>query len=372
MSSLFISLPQNVQNQINSYASQYGVDPLVCSAIAQYQSGGNQFDAENNVTENGQFVGVMGVLPSSVAQLGLDLNTTAGNIQAGVEYMASLLQVFVGSYPYALAAYVTSVNAVQVQHGIPLLPLAQNFVYSVSGLAAQAGSPAVSRLLMLKSQALDDTGTASTEVGNLIDPATQGLNYGSGSTPEQANQAVSALQDALNPDLQIDDGLQYTPWYQDQNLTVGNRRVRAAVQPVSFMVYLARNSGSYSPDAVNGLMYNPDTGQPIQVQLNTSISTFEITSKHVYNRTPSRTGMHITFWGMQPDLISGNGTTGVFITRRGSRTTSAPGPSTTRWRRRSGRRSRTTPTRRWRSPPTPRRSASPRRTRSSSSSSCSR
>lgn len=321
MSSLFINLPQGVQNQIVSYASQYGVDPLVCQAIAQYQSGGQQFDAENNVTENGQFVGVMGVLPSSVAQLGLDLNTTAGNIQAGVEYLASLLQVFVGSYPYALAAYVTSVDAVQVQHGIPMLPLAQNFVYSVSGLAAQAGSPAVSRLLMLKSQALDQTGTASTEVGNLIDPATQGINYGSGSTPEQGNQAVSALQAALNPDLQIDDGLQYTPWYQDQNLTIGNKKGRAAVQPVSFMVYLARNNssqqGNTSPDAVNGLMYNPSTYEPIQIQLNTSITQFEITSKHVYNRTPSRTGMHITFWGMQPDLISGTGTTGVFMNQAG-------------------------------------------------------
>jgi hypothetical protein len=318
MTSLFISLPQDVQNRINSYASQFGVDPLVCQAIAQVQSGGQQFDAENNVTENGQFVGVMGVLPSSVAQLGLDLNTTSGNIQAGVEYMASLLQVFVGSYPFALAAYVTSVDSVQTQHGIPPVPLAQNFVYSVSGLAAQAGSPAVSRLLMLKNQALDQTGTASTEVGNLIDPRTHGRDYGSGSKPEEANQAVAALQASMNPDLQIDAGLDVEPWYDDQNLTTGNRRVRNAVVPVSFMVYLARtSSGGYVPDANNGLMFNPQTFEPIQVQLNTSITTFELTSKHVYNRTPSRTGMHVTLWGMQPDLISGSGTTGVFMNQAG-------------------------------------------------------
>ena len=47
------------------------------------------------------------------------------------------------------------------------------------------------------------------------------------------------------------------------------------------------------------------------------MTTFEIASKHVYNRTPSRTGMHITLWGMQPDLISGSGTTGVFMNQYG-------------------------------------------------------
>jgi hypothetical protein len=79
---------------------------------------------------------------------------------------------------------------------------------------------------------------------------------------------------------------------------------------VSFIVYLDRNDPTQ-------FLQNPNTNQPIEIQLNTSLSTFEISSKHVYNRTPSRTGMHITLWGMEPDLISGQGTTGVFMNQFG-------------------------------------------------------
>jgi hypothetical protein len=53
------------------------------------------------------------------------------------------------------------------------------------------------------------------------------------------------------------------------------------------------------------------------LQLNTSISQFEIQSKHVFNRQPSRTGIHVTLWGMQPDLITGSGSTGVFMNQFG-------------------------------------------------------
>jgi hypothetical protein len=77
------------------------------------------------------------------------------------------------------------------------------------------------------------------------------------------------------------------------------------------MVYLDRND----PTQFLSVPTNDQAvvKQPIEIQLNTSMATFEITSKHVYTRTPSRTGMHITLWGMQPDLISGTGTTGVFM-----------------------------------------------------------
>jgi hypothetical protein len=111
---------------------------------------------------------------------------------------------------------------------------------------------------------------------------------------------------------QIDYGLDETPWYDmigDGRLITGNLHIRQTVQPVSFVVYLNRSQDQ--------LLHNPATGKPIVLQLNTSITSFELQSKHVYTRTPSRTGMHITFWGMQPDLITGTGSTGVFMNQFG-------------------------------------------------------
>jgi hypothetical protein len=96
----------------------------------------------------------------------------------------------------------------------------------------------------------------------------------------------------------------------DRNLVTGNPHARGMVQPVSFVVYLDRNDPTQT-------LNNPTNQQPIVIELNTSMTTFEIASKHVYNRTPSRTGMHITLWGMQPDLINGSGTTGVFMNQYG-------------------------------------------------------
>jgi hypothetical protein len=44
---------------------------------------------------------------------------------------------------------------------------------------------------------------------------------------------------------------------------------------------------------------------------------FALQSKHIFNRTPSRTGMHVTFWGMQADIIQGTCSTGVFMNQFG-------------------------------------------------------
>src|SRR5271157_2349964 len=120
----YISLPPNVQNQITSFAQQYSVDGLVASAVAQVLSGGQQFYSDNSLVVTPYGVGVMGI--SAANANGFDVTETNSNIEAGIAYIAELLQEFVGNYPLALAAYVTSATTVQQFNGVPPLAPIQN------------------------------------------------------------------------------------------------------------------------------------------------------------------------------------------------------------------------------------------------------
>jgi hypothetical protein len=296
-----------VQAQIDSFAAQYSVDAVVASAIAQVSSGGQQFFSDGGLVVTPFGVGIMGISKSRATSLGFDATTQTGNIQAGVAWLAELLQAFTGNYPFALAAYTTSIATVQQFDGIPPLAPVQSFVYNVSKIAANAGSHSVSSLIALRNSATLDPSGAATATGQLSTPAVDGQLI------SQQTQGLNNItnQSSVEPVLQVPEPtLGNTAWYADTGLVTGNPRIRASVQPVSFVVYLDRNDPTQQ-------LRNPATNQPVEIQLNTSMSSFEVASKHVYNRTPSRTGMHITLWGMEPDLISGQGTTGVFMNQFG-------------------------------------------------------
>src|SRR5580658_4668114 len=115
-----ISLTPDVQNPINSAASQYSVDSLVLSAIAQCISGGNQFNSDGSlVVNNFGGAGVMGIGLSTAQTLGFDATTLAGNIQAGAAYLAALLGQFNGNYSFAVSAYFAGSALVLSSNGIP-------------------------------------------------------------------------------------------------------------------------------------------------------------------------------------------------------------------------------------------------------------
>jgi hypothetical protein len=303
-----INLPPDVQAQINSACAQYSVDAFVASAVAQVSSGGQQFFADGGLVVTPFGVGVMGISKATATSLGFDATTQEGNIQAGVVYLSTLLQNTVGNYALALAAYVTSTDTVEQFNGIPPLAPVTNFVYNVSLIAANAGSTAVSSLLTLRNESsLDPSHAASQTAKYTAPPNSSGLV----TDPQAHGQDNIENESSIEPVLYVNEPtLSNTAWYADTGLVTGNPRIRASVQPVSFMVYLDRNDP-------NQFIKNPADNTPIELQLNTSLTTFEISSKHVYNRTPSRTGMHITLWGMEPDLISGTGTTGVFMNQFG-------------------------------------------------------
>lgn len=160
----------------------------------------------------------------------------------------------------------------------------------------------------------------AASAGNTV-PSPLGFNVAAATPVAGATvyspQAVQAT--AISQNLQITDAsMSAIPWYSDYNLLTGNQRIRnstgnlangALVLPVSFQVYLSQSS--------NSLLINPVTFSPITVQLNASLTNYSILSKHIFNRQPSRTGMHITFWGMAADTITGSASTGVFMNQYG-------------------------------------------------------
>jgi len=124
------------------------------------------------------------------------------------------------------------------------------------------------------------------------------------------NNAGNVNTAALTPLIVIQEGLDATPWYQDQGLITGNPRLRQQVQPVNFQVLLHDNNYFI-------LSSKGETGNPINVQLNASMKNINWSMKHNYHHQRTRTAHHITMWGMNADTIEGQCTTGVFMNQFG-------------------------------------------------------
>lgn len=106
-----MSLSPSVQSLLNNAANAYGVSPGLLSAIALEESGGNQ-----GVVGSSGEIGVMQLMPSTAASLGVDPTDISQNIAGGAAYYAQLQNEF-GDTAMALAAYnagpTTVANAVQ-------------------------------------------------------------------------------------------------------------------------------------------------------------------------------------------------------------------------------------------------------------------
>src|SRR5271167_4274777 len=91
---------------LNAAAAEYNVSPSLVIAVANQESGGNQFDSSGKVlTSSAGAMGVMQLMPATAAGLGVDPTNTAQNVDGGVRYLAQLLQQFGGNQALALAAY---------------------------------------------------------------------------------------------------------------------------------------------------------------------------------------------------------------------------------------------------------------------------
>jgi len=145
------------------------------------------------------------------------------------------------------------------------------------------------------------SGSTNVGVDNPTVSAYQGLQ-------NNGNQVSTQTIQELSQPLVITDGLDVTPWFQDTSLVIGNRPARSKVTPVSFQVVLMDQKGF--------TMLGPN-GYPITLQLNVSMKRHSLTERHIYHAQRTRTGWHITLWGMQADTIQGECTTGVFMNQFG-------------------------------------------------------
>ena len=154
--------------------------------------------------------------------------------------------------------------------------------------------------------------TSTTPTPAVVVPSTDTISSApTAAKPINTTDISAADYAGLSPSVVVTEGLSETPWYNDTGLITANPHLRKTVQPVSFQVMLRDVGGNVI------LSNNGTSGTPIEVQLNTSLKLMRTTSKHMFHQEKSRTGFHITLWGMAADMIEGQGTTGLFMNQFG-------------------------------------------------------
>ena len=111
---------------ISEEAIRIGMDPLLCNAITQHESGYNS----RAVSPKGA-IGLMQLMPGTATMLGVrNAFDPRENIQGGVRYLAIQLETF-GRIDLALAAYNAGPQAVWKYQGIPPYPETIQYVQKV-------------------------------------------------------------------------------------------------------------------------------------------------------------------------------------------------------------------------------------------------
>ena len=150
------------------------------------------------------------------------------------------------------------------------------------------------------SQAAADKAHKAIQGGVHIDPHT--------GTPVVQPPVSSASYEKGNyRSLVVRENLDNQAWFENENLITGNPHLREIATPITFSINLTEF------DSSTALSPGLQGGTPVELRLNCSLSRFNLTMKHIVNKSNTRTGFHLTFWGMEPDVISGSGSTGVFM-----------------------------------------------------------
>jgi hypothetical protein len=149
-------------------------------------------------------------------------------------------------------------------------------------------------------------------------------SFGAGEGPDVlVRQDISSLSydpnsTRMTPTLTIADGLDIPAWEQrgkgvkKQIPLVGNPKLVALPARGVFGIWLDEHMTK--PLTTTG---DPATGEKVEVRLNVSLKSLSVQSRHVIHKKPTRTGFHLTFWGMEPDIINGSGSTGLFLNEFG-------------------------------------------------------
>lgn len=114
---------ENTERLIESAARKNGVDSALVRAIATAES-----NLDQNAISGVGAIGVMQLMPSTAASLGVNPYDERENIEGGARYIRQMLDQFNGNLPQAIAAYNAGPGAVQRYGGIPPFAETQNYV----------------------------------------------------------------------------------------------------------------------------------------------------------------------------------------------------------------------------------------------------
>jgi hypothetical protein len=285
-------------------SQQYGIPVNLIMATVSYESNNQQYkDGVTNTNPSGA-AGLMQIMPdSSVPGLtSADWNTNwQANMQAGVYLMNSHIQNPPGGNggvtptpPYSVNQLANGMVGYEGKGGLQSQVNAQQ----VMTLAGYGPNVVSSGYGAAPTQTYDSFQTAGiTNPGTVL------------TTQPVTGQPITDTAD-LYPPYVITEGLDAVPWWLMKGGVTENPWLKQVPAPVTFEVMLPNRTMLSNTKAGN----NSGT---ISIRLNASVSSFEVQSGHVVNKGLSRTGMHITMWGQEADLISGEANTGAFMNALG-------------------------------------------------------
>lgn len=125
----FQKLKEDIRSLINKAAQRVGLSPALVGAVAQVESGFNP----GAISPAGA-IGVMQLMPSTAAGLGVNPYDPEQNIYGGAQYLRYQVDRFNGNIPKALAAYNAGPGAVEKYNGIPPYRETREYVSCVMAL----------------------------------------------------------------------------------------------------------------------------------------------------------------------------------------------------------------------------------------------
>lgn len=121
----------NQLGQVHDAAQRAGVRPELFHSLVQQESNFNPAARSPKGA-----LGYTQLMPATAADLGVDPNDPAQNLDGGARYLKQLLDRYKGDERLALAAYNAGMGNVDKAGGVPNFPETQHYVEQVSGRAA--------------------------------------------------------------------------------------------------------------------------------------------------------------------------------------------------------------------------------------------